>query len=306
MIERMGKRRRRRYGGPNQGARLTALIAVAVVGVLVVVLAAMALNRETDVPTAAGYTPKPQPTPVDRSWPTAVFIGDSYTVGAGGAKGGFVKTVARSQKWAAVNLGRGGTGYTDNPTQTQENAKNACGRDYCESFREIIPLALKESPDIVVVSGGRVNSKTTPATVDSAVQDVFASIREALPNARIIAISPLWDSREPPEGLQAVARSVKEHVEAVGGEYLDVGQPLGGHPEMVAADLVHPNDDGYSAIASAVVAALGGRGLSRQHRPGRLHGGDMRRPLALGEHLWPDVDLRDVGRSGLGAARSDL
>ncbi|GAA5193127.1 hypothetical protein GCM10023346_17000 [Arthrobacter gyeryongensis] len=54
---------------------------------------------------------------------------------------------------------------------------------------------------------------------------------------------------------------MKAAAAANGATYLDIGQPLWGHPEFLAADGIHPDDAGHAAIYAAVkqgVAAVPG------------------------------------------------
>ena len=48
---------------------------------------------------------------------------------------------------------------------------------------------------------------------------------------------------------------------AVGGHYLDIGQPLGGHPELMQDDDVHPTVAGQVVLAGTIQAAI----LAEQH-----------------------------------------
>jgi lysophospholipase L1-like esterase len=116
----------------------------------------------------------------------------------------------------------------------------------------MVPEAVKANPAVVVVAGGRNDGKVDAARIRAA----FADLRTDLPDATIYAVSPVWDSKEPPAFLAAQGREVKASVEAVGGTYLDVGQPLKGHPELITPDGVHPNVDGYRMLADAVNARL--------------------------------------------------
>ena len=65
----------------------------------------------------------------------------------------------------------------------------------------------------------------------------------------------MWgDSDKPPE-VVAVGQAVKSAVTAAGGKYLDIADPLHGHPGFMA-DAGDPDDDGYAAIAAALEPKL--------------------------------------------------
>ena len=89
------------------------------------------------------------------------------------------------------------------------------------------------------------------------MESFFVSLHQAVPDARIIATSPIWDDDPAPVELTAVRHAVRSAVTAVGGTYLDLGDPLLGHPELVAEDGVHPTDAGHQALADAFHTAYG-------------------------------------------------
>ena len=189
--------------------------------------------------------------------PVAVFLGDSYTQ-AGGLpeQQRWVTLASKELGWWPVNLGRGGTGYLG--PVSGGNARNACGMDYCPSYAEMIAAAAAENPAIVVVSGGRnERHRWTDPEWANGVFGFYRQLRAAVPDADIYATSPMWDD-DPAPGEMVFARAiVRVAVEDIGGVYVDLGEPLTGRPELVAADGVHPNADGHQAIAVAFTAAVG-------------------------------------------------
>jgi lysophospholipase L1-like esterase len=196
--------------------------------------------------------------------PVVAFIGDSYTAGAGttAPEKRFTTLVAHTQGWVEVNVGRGGTGYIS-PVDG-DAAQVACGLDHCASYGEMIADAAAQQPEIVVVSGGRNElGKGRSASYRDGVAKFFADLRAALPDAQILVTSPIWDDDQAPDGLDDIADAVRAGAQAVGGTYLDIGEPLAGRREFVSADGVHPSDDGHAAIAQAVDAALAAAGLGK-------------------------------------------
>ncbi|QOD43399.1 SGNH/GDSL hydrolase family protein [Clavibacter zhangzhiyongii] len=183
---------------------------------------------------------------------TAVYLGDSYTAGAGSTKPSemFATVVSAREQWTTVNLGRGGTGYGATA------GKEACGLDYCPTYREMIPEAVAADPDVVIVSGGR-NDRDVDAALLEQVEATYADLRSALPDARIVATSPLWDDDPTvPADFDRLGDTIRAAAERAGGVYLDIGQPLLGHPELLSPDGVHPNDAGHRAIGESIDAAL--------------------------------------------------
>lgn len=191
------------------------------------------------------------------TWPaTAVWLGDSYTAGAKASTlaNSFPAIVSAAKPWAMANLGRGGTGYIT-PVSDPATAMAGCGQTYCPSYTEMIPTAVTFHPSVVVVNGGR-NEVNVPNWA-AGVQNFFNMLRSSLPSATIIATSVIWDDDPVPAALPGMCATVQSAVQAVGGTYVNLADPLLGHPEYIASDGVHPNDAGHAAIAAALLAGLG-------------------------------------------------
>lgn len=71
----------------------------------------------------------------------------------------------------------------------------------------------------------------------------------------LIAIAPMWGDSDLPPELVTLAHAVKTGVQAAGGTYLDVKDPLHGKPALMAG-AVDPDDAGYAAISKAVEPKL--------------------------------------------------
>ncbi len=176
------------------------------------------------------------------------FIGDSYTVGAGASAYDkkWTALLARKLGWVSLPFGEGSTGYVMTGG-TQGN------------FPDRVPQVAAAGPGRVFVSGGRNDMAeflADPAKVTANIRRTFIDLRAALPNAEIIAMGFIWDDDPPPPAVAEVGELVRGAVSAVGGRYIDPGQPLVGHPEWIIADGIHPNDLGQIALTDAIVKAL--------------------------------------------------
>lgn len=185
---------------------------------------------------------------------SVVFIGDSFAQGAGSSTPAsrWTSKLTLDRGWTEKNIARGGTGYLATPA----SPKAACGLDYCPTFEEMIPEAVKTKPDTVIVSGGRNDVGFRYAPFVSAVDGFYSELRRALPEARIVAVSPVWDSSKPPAQLAAYGDAIRAAVTAVRGDYVDVKQPLVGHPDWITPDGADTKDAGHTAIYAALKDAL--------------------------------------------------
>lgn len=194
---------------------------------------------------------EPTATSADRGdQPIAVFIGDSYTVGTGTSLNGTgsPSILGSLREWQAVNLGVAGSGYALAP------GGSGGGLDYAA----VIPDAVARQPDIVVVAGGRNDlARASTDDLELAVADFYSQLREALPDARIIVTSPIWHDSPPPQPLIELSAVVGREAVRVGAEFLDLGDPLEGRPNLIASDGLHPNEAGLQIIAERIDELLG-------------------------------------------------
>lgn len=212
----------------------------------VVTLAVVAYALTPAKPSVEVAAPKVQPSATQTAAPRKMvaFIGDSYTsgTGAGNPVNRWTTKLSVAQDWAETNLGKGGTGYFNSGTTT--------------NFAGSIPAAVAAKPSIVIVSGGRNDVGYGASRFTPAVAEFFPALRAALPNAKIIVTSPIYDDDAGPAAVADLAAAIKANAEKSGAAYVDIGEPLLGHPEFVAADGIHPNDAGHAAIEAAVKQAI--------------------------------------------------
>lgn len=221
------------------------------VAALVAAAAGYVIEHQDPVPRAGqipGYADPPAgsaaATSPARTAVHVVFLGDDYTagVGASSASARWTALVGRTLHLDAVDVAEPGAGYL---------AHGRSGKNY----QDLVASVAADRPDVVVVSGGRNDAGTPRQRVRTAAQAVFTGLRHRLPDAVIVAVAPWWGDSQHPAKLAPVDAAVKAAAQAVGGQYLDVADPLVGHPGWMA-DAADPDDAGYQAIAASVAPAL--------------------------------------------------
>ncbi|WP_037158573.1 SGNH/GDSL hydrolase family protein [Rhodococcoides fascians] len=185
---------------------------------------------------------------VPTSVPVVAFIGDSYSQGIGASSAGTRWTTLASAAlgWSEMNLAVGGTGYTTSylgqPT------------DYATKVESVRAA----QPDIIVVSGGRNDYLTSsPPEIGTAAAALYGQLRSTVPDAELVVVTPIWEATDIPAEFTEIIDSIRRAAEGASVKYLDIGEPLSGHPDLVVADGLHPNDAGHHKIAEHVVAVVG-------------------------------------------------
>jgi lysophospholipase L1-like esterase len=176
--------------------------------------------------------------------PVVAFLGDDWTAGIGASAQGkrFSTLLARRLQVKERNFGVDLTGY----------AKSS---DTGGPYRERLAAVVAAHPVMVVVSGGRNDRSDDAATFADDAEQLFATLRAKLPAAVLVAVAPFWGDSDLPPELVRISRTVEKAVTDARGTYLDVADPIHGHPEFMA-DAGDPNDQGYRAIAAALAPRL--------------------------------------------------
>ena len=192
--------------------------------------------------------PSSDPASSDPAKPTKrlkiAFLGDDWTAGTGASSHAkrFSTIVSDDLHLDEHNFGAAGTGYAK---------VTATDGDYSDRAHDVVAA----HPDVVVVSGGRNDASNFLATVASRARSLFHSLHAGLPHATLIAVAPMWGDSDKPAEVRAIGHAVKQAVTAAGGTYLDIPDPIHGHPNFMA-DAADPDDDGYAAIAAALKPEL--------------------------------------------------
>jgi len=133
-----------------------------------------------------------------------------------------------------------------------------CGTPYAG----LVPAVAALQPELLVVESSSNDfwEDEDQLRVDTA--DTVDQLHSAAPDARIVGLSTIWnDDAEVPGDTKVTSDALKDAVESVGGTFVDVGQPLAGHPEWMQDDEVHPTPRGQRAIEQTVMSALQDAGV---------------------------------------------
>lgn len=180
---------------------------------------------------------------------TVVAIGDSIMDGHGlTQRQSWPEVVARDHGWRLTDLAADGDGFV------------AEGDDGT-SFADQVRAAIRLHPSTVILAGSSNDLGMPEAQVESAIRSVTRQLHAALPDAQLIAVSPVWNESAWPAQLDRIAQAVRSAVHAVGGTMLSFPDPLRGHPELMQADDVHPTVAGQLTIAASVEQRWDAAGL---------------------------------------------
>ena len=176
-----------------------------------------------------------------------VAVGDSIMKGHGlRPSQAWPALLARDQGWRLDNLACDGAGFL------AVGDDSDCGT----TFAGLVRRAVAEHPDVVIVQGSSNDLGEKDSDLEQETERQLAQIRRALPHARILGLSTIWNDHTPPAQIGTITDQVRGAVHAVGGTFIDVGQPLEGHPAWMQHDDVHPTAQGQTAIWGAVLHAL--------------------------------------------------
>ncbi|GAB3394550.1 hypothetical protein GCM10027568_25370 [Humibacter soli] len=175
---------------------------------------------------------------------TVVAIGDSIMDGHGLEPAqAWPAVVAGYNGWHLVNLATDGAGFV-----TRGND----GSIFADQVEEAVEL----DPSMVVISGSSNDLGVPESDVQESIISAMDMLRHDLPHATIVAVSPVWNEKEPPAQLDSINDDMESAVKSANGIYISIGKPLLGMPGYLQSDDVHPTVDGQLVIAAAVEKGL--------------------------------------------------
>lgn len=199
-------------------------------------------------PTAtASAAPAPAITPAPLR---TVALGDSLMSGFGlDPDEAWPVMLAARGEVTMTNLACAGMGFV---------VQGDCGTTYAG----FVPAVAALQPQLLIVESSSNDFWEDPDEIRVDTQDTVTELHDAAPDARIVGLSTIWnDENDVPDDTAVTSEALRDAVDAVGGTYLDLGQPLRGHPEWMQEDDVHPTPRGQRAIEQTVMSALQDAGI---------------------------------------------
>lgn len=233
-----------------------AIIVVAAVAVSALVFAlGSAFGPRANRPNA--NEPAPAPTSEAATAPVVAFYGDSYTLGTGASDPAnrWSTVICAGRGWTEVNPSTNGLGFV--------NHRDPLPPAYPPS--DEVSEVIAAQPDIVVITMGLNDNFSMPGRADAiqaAITADFDRLRTQLPDARLIAVEPFWYTDERPDSVEQIIGWVHAAADRVGADWIPgASRWIEHHPEWMADDGLHPNDEGYAQMSTRMDAALRDLGL---------------------------------------------
>jgi len=191
--------------------------------------------------------------PRDPEATRVAFYGDSYTLGTGASDPSkrWSTIISEQRGWSEFNPSVNGLGFVNN--------RGTFGDGDAPS------QVIDDDPDIVFITMGLNDNFSYDRAADqikAQITDDFTRISEALPDARIIVVEPFWYTDLRPDSVEIIAGWVEDAAADIDADYIPgASHWIEGHPEWMASDGLHPNDDGYAEMAVRMDAELEKLGL---------------------------------------------
>jgi acyl-CoA thioesterase-1 len=174
-------------------------------------------------------------------------IGDSIMKGYGlSPADAWPELISAANGWDLTTLACDGAGFVDlgNPAE--------CGDTLVDVSRSAAAL----HPDLIIIEGSSNDLEHPNSQLLAATTSALTILRSEFPKAEIIGLSAVWSETDPPAQLADINSQVQQAVTAVGGHYLDIGQPLSAHSKLMQDDDIHPSVAGQVVLAAAIQTAI--------------------------------------------------
>ncbi|MBA4248834.1 MAG: SGNH/GDSL hydrolase family protein [Microbacterium sp.] len=201
-------------------------------------------------PTAA---PGSDPAVPTAEGPLVAFYGDSYTLGTGASDLSlrWSTQISLDRGWREFNPSVNGLGFINNR------------RSFADD--DLPAQIIAQQPDIVIVTMG-LNDNFSYARaaleIEQQIDLDLDRLTTALPDARFVVVEPFWYTAERPASLDIISGWVRDAAERNGADYIaGASEWIAGQDGLMAADGLHPNDEGYALMTRLMDKALRELGL---------------------------------------------
>ncbi|WP_169079420.1 SGNH/GDSL hydrolase family protein [Microcella alkalica] len=220
---------------------------------LLTTLAAIAVAPLVGCAAPAGGAAPASSAPAGGDGPLVAFYGDSYTLGTGASDPSkrWSSIIAADRGWREFNPSVNGLGYVRNRPFVGDG--------------DVPSLIIEQQPDIVIITMG-LNDNFAYARAGEEIREAMTAdldrLVAGLPEARFIVVEPFWYTDERPESVEVIIGWQREQAERIGAPFIaGASRWIEGRPDWMASDGLHPNDEGYAAIAERMDSELERLGL---------------------------------------------
>ncbi|MEY2849940.1 MAG: hypothetical protein RI885_2607 [Actinomycetota bacterium] len=193
------------------------------------------------------------PTATFPDGPVVAFYGDSYTLGTGASSPDkrWSTRISVERGWNEFNPSVNGLGFVNN--------RRTVGAG------DLPHLIVAQKPDIVIVTMGLNDNFSYDRAAPEIKAQITADLRylsTSLPEARIVVVEPFWYTSERPRSVEVIVSWMRSGAAGIDADFVEgASRWIEGRPEWMAADGLHPNDEGYAELTRRMDAALSDLGL---------------------------------------------
>ena len=171
-----------------------------------------------------------------------VTFGDSYADTTNTRSWAYM--LAQKLGWTLHNYAKSGAGYTD-PNTTYMSEFNTAKADKTYNHDDV---------SLVVIGGSRNSIDGYTGAIKTAAQELFQSVSNEYPNARIIAIPLLWDKKPESGYWRYNAASIDEAATLTGVESIPWAWTWNlGRENAFDGENIHPNELGTNVIVNYIM-----------------------------------------------------
>jgi hypothetical protein len=176
-----------------------------------------------------------------------VTFGDSYAAPTDNTS--WAVQVATKLGWTLKNYAIGGAGYIE-PNTTYQTEFNSAHQDNTYNHNKV---------SLVIIGGSRNSNDGYSGTIKTAAIALFQQCINEYPNARIIAIPMLWDSKTVSDYWRYNAGEIEQAAIETGIESIPWAWTWNmGKTNNIKNDKIHPNENGTTIIRNYILRYLTG------------------------------------------------